>query len=177
MSHSQEISLSLDKYDDIFSDFDLRPYENRALSRDFVDEIRRASHDKDEGSIELIMFLPAKERDLSKEPVIVERLLNHFKRHLGLVMKERHSVLKRGIGMVVLGIIFMLIATLAVFEDPSQNHLLYLLVVFLEPAALFLLWEGMDQIIFNSKSVKPDLDFYSKMSKTGGRIRFESRND
>ena len=33
-----EISLLLDSYDDIFSDFDPRPYNQRALSQDFLAE-------------------------------------------------------------------------------------------------------------------------------------------
>lgn len=41
-----EISLVLDTYDDIFSDFDPRPYGERALSSDFLDEAKKAARDK-----------------------------------------------------------------------------------------------------------------------------------
>ena len=35
-----EVGLRLEKYDDIFSDFDVRPYSARALSVDFLEEIK-----------------------------------------------------------------------------------------------------------------------------------------
>ena len=48
-----EISLIIDTYDDIFSDFDPRPYSQRALSDDFLLEARKASKDKVSGTFEL----------------------------------------------------------------------------------------------------------------------------
>ncbi|NYT12918.1 MAG: hypothetical protein GKC01_00225, partial [Candidatus Methanofastidiosa archaeon] len=38
----KNISLILDSYDDLFSDFDPRPYSVRGLSDDFLIECRRA---------------------------------------------------------------------------------------------------------------------------------------
>jgi len=34
--------------------------------------------------------------------------------------------------------------------------------------------EGMDQIVFNSKEINPDLDFYRKMSDSHERTYFKS---
>ena len=169
-----EIVLRLNQYDDIFSDFDIRPYSSRALSEDFLDEIKRASRDKDEGGIELILHFPKKERNEPHELVIKERLTTHFKKHYHLLLKEKHRILKLGITMVILGILCMIAATFVVFKDPSKSLFLSFLVVFLEPAAWFLLWEGMNQIIFNSNTAKPDVEFYRKMSDSRGYIHFKS---
>ena len=89
-------------------------------------------------------------------------------------MAERQKVLKLGISMVMLGIIAMISATFILFKDPTENIFLSFMVVFLEPAAWFLLWEGMDQIIFNSKSIYSELDFYRKMSDTSSHVHFQS---
>lgn len=171
---SSEISLRLKKYDDIFSDFDMRPYSRRALSVDFMDEIRRAASDKDEGDIELILNVPEKDRDEGRELVVKERLAAHFKRHYYLLEGEKRHVMRLGLSMVVMGIISMIAATFIIFEDPTESMFLSFLVVFLEPAAWFLLWEGMDQIVFNSKNINPDLEFFRKMSNTHERTRFQS---
>ena len=98
-SETEEISIRLESFDDIFSDFDMRGFDKRALSVDFLDEIKRASLDKDESGIELALYAPEKERDESKEGTIKERLSAHFNRHYGLVLKERvaHGLL-RGCG-------------------------------------------------------------------------------
>ncbi|OGI95536.1 hypothetical protein A2917_03225 [Candidatus Nomurabacteria bacterium RIFCSPLOWO2_01_FULL_42_17] len=169
-----EIYLRLEHYSDIFSDFDIRPYSERALSIDFIDEIKRAASDKDGGGIELMLHIPEKQRDEAEEEIIKERLVAHFKRHYHLLAKEKQRVMKLGRSMVIMGIVFMVIATFVVFKDPSESLFLSFLVVFLEPAAWFLLWEGMDQIIFNSKNMNPDLNFYRKMSDTHKHIYFKS---
>jgi hypothetical protein len=132
---ASEIVLRLNQYSDIFSDFDIRPYSSRALSVDFLDEIKRASHDKEEGGIELILNFPKKERNEPHELVIKERLTTHFKKHYHLLVKEKHRILKLGITMVILGILCMVAATFVVFKDPSESLSLSFLVVFLEPAA------------------------------------------
>jgi len=173
-TETQGIYLRLEQYDDIFSDFDIRPYSKRSLSSDFLDEIKRAARDKDGEGIELILHIPEKERDEANEETIKERLAAHFKRHCELVSKEKRQVLGMGVGMVLLGIISMISATFILSEDPTNNLVLSFLIVFLEPAAWFLLWEGMDQIIFNSKNINPELDFYKKMVNSYGRVFFKS---
>ena len=165
----------LEKYTDIFSDFDIRPYSKRALSIDFLDEVRRTISDKtDEEGIEIILNMPEKERNESHETVIKERLAAHFGRQYKSLLKEKLRVLRLGGSMVIFGIISMILATLIIFKDPSKNLLLSFLVVFLEPAAWFLLWEGMDQIIFHSKKINPDLNFYKKMSDSRAHVHFKS---
>lgn len=174
VSETQEISLKLEHYDDIFSDFDMRPHAKRALSVDFLDEIKRASKDKTEDGIELMLHVPVGGRDEVLEATILERLAAHFARHFGLLSKEKNKVMGLGIGMVVLGIICMVMATLIIFKDPADDMVLSFLVVFLEPAAWFLLWEGMDQIIFHSKNINPELEFYRKMANSHGHVSFKA---
>ena len=72
------ISLILDSYDDIFSDFDPRPFAHRALSDDFLLEAKRAARDK-QGSLELRFLIPKNERKLDAETIIKGRLREHFK--------------------------------------------------------------------------------------------------
>ena len=43
---ADDIPLVLDSYDDIFSDFDPRPYSERAMSGDFLLECKKASAEK-----------------------------------------------------------------------------------------------------------------------------------
>jgi hypothetical protein len=57
MNHN-EIKLMLDTYDDIFSDFDPRPFSQRTLSEDFLEEARKASREKEMGNIEQINVTP-----------------------------------------------------------------------------------------------------------------------
>jgi hypothetical protein len=171
---TQEIYIRLEQYDDIFSDFDMRPHTKRALSVDFLEEIKRAVDGKEGEGIDLILHIPEKERDQTLEENIKARLAAHFTRHYELLHHKKRHVLEFGIAMVFLGIICMIAATFIIFRDPAENLLLSFLVVFLEPAAWFLLWEGMDQIIFHSKNINPDLLFYRKMKDSKDSIHFKA---
>lgn len=168
----QEISIRIEKYDDIFSDFDIRPYQKRSLSADFLEEIKRAALDKNDQKIEFTLHVPKEQRNESHEQAIKDRLLLHFKKHYKLQLAQKRAIIKRGIFMVFLGAMAAVGATLVVFNNIEKNLFASFLLVFLEPASWFLLWEGMDQIIFSSKETTPDLDFYKKMSSSHLRISF-----
>ena len=170
---TQEISLRLEHYDDIFSDFDMRPYSKRALSVDFIDEIRRASIDKDEEGMDLTLYVPAAGRSESQEATIKERLAGHFEKHYGLVLKDKRKTMGQGIFMVILGVISMILATFILSGSAEGDILKSFLVVFLEPAAWFLLWEGADQILFTSREINPELSFYGKMFASRENIHFK----
>jgi len=174
LSDTSEVSLKLDKYEDIFSDFDIRPFSGRALSVDFLDEIKRATRDKGDNGIELILNVAETKRSEFHETTIKERLASHFGRHYRLLLEEKRHITRLGVSMVTMGIACMIAATFVVFSDPSRNLLLSFLVVFLEPAAWFLLWEGMDLIIFHSKKINPELEFYRRMTESSGNIHFKS---
>ena len=118
--------------------------------------------------------MPAKELNQSHEATIRERLAQHFQKHYDKLGDEKRGVLRRGLLMVVFGIIFMVAATLIIFKDPHEDLLLSFLVVFLEPAAWFLLWEGMDQILFAAREVNSELSFYRKMAGNHHHIHFKS---
>ncbi len=170
----QEISLKLGHYDDIFSDFDMREYSKRALSVDFISEIRRASLDKSNDGIELILCVPESGRSARDEAVIGERLAGHFEKHYRLLLKDKRKTIGQGVLMIILGVISMVVATLILFGDQEKNLLKSFLVVFLEPAGWFLLWDGAEQILFSSRQINPELTFYRKMFASRGNIRFKS---
>ncbi|MCX6816158.1 MAG: hypothetical protein NT120_04890 [Candidatus Aenigmarchaeota archaeon] len=165
-----EISLWLDTYDDIFSDFDPRPYHQRALSIDFLDEAKRASRDKEAG-IELKLLIAKKKRNATNEILIKKRLREHFRKHHAYLHREKMGIIRKGIEYTVIGLLVMFLATLLTFEY-EKTLLTAFLIVIMEPAGWFLFWEGMNQAVFESKRINPDLEFYEKMIKC--RVEFVS---
>ena len=165
-----EISLILDDYDDIFSDFDPRPYSHRALSDDFLLEARRASYDKVIEYLELKFLLPAKERKLPLEKIIRKRLRDHFIHHYNIQLHEKFKILRKGFMFTFTGIIIMLVTTFILFKFQGSTLTLSFLIVLLEPAGWFSFWEGLNILFFETKNIYPELDFYQKMSKS--RISF-----
>ncbi len=167
------INLGLDEYDDIFSDFDARPYTQRMLSEDFLHELKRASLGQEDEGLVLNLSLPKDRRNPATEKVVRDRLKSHFRRrHLRLEEKHRKDTTV-GFLMVAVGIVCMLVATyLLTALQPTLWR--SFIVVLLEPAGWFTFWEGLSQLIFYSKDTKPDLVFYRKMSDA--KIGFVSIN-
>ncbi len=89
---ASEISIILDTYDDIFSDFDPRPYSERALSDDFLIEANKASRDKASGQIELIFLIPQKMRNIESENLIKSsNLKKNLKLKISFSRKKANS--------------------------------------------------------------------------------------
>ncbi len=158
-----EISIILNMYNDIFSSFDPRPYENRALSDDFLIEMKNASLDKASGAIELKLLMAKDKRDLQKETLIKRRLHDHFRKHYFIALDESKKIKRKAITMIVLGIVFMIGGVFASYlgEDKFISHLL---IIILEPSGWFTFWTGLDEIYYHGREQKPELDFYEKMS-------------
>jgi len=159
-----EISLWLDNYDDIFSDFDPRSYSERSVSIDFLDEIKRASRDKETGAIELRFLIPKNLRSAEKENQIKKRLHEHFKRHHNLLEQEKKKTVRKGLSIAGCGFASMF---LAVFVKSSLNQelLQIALSTLLEPAGWFMMFFGLDMAFGSSKEKQAELDFYHKMSQ------------
>jgi hypothetical protein len=159
-----KISLIIDTYDDIFSDFDPRPFSERALSDDFLLEAKKASYDKQD-EIELRFLVPASQRKLGEERLIKKRLREHFRKHHTTLHKEARNIIRWGIFFVVLGIILMFSAAFVLWKYSDKGLLTSFMVILLEPAGWFFFWEGMGQVVFEAKKKRSDLVFYEKMSR------------
>lgn len=169
--NSSEIPLWLDDYNDLFSDFDPRHYSYRALSQDFLEELKRASRDKPAKSVKLKLLVPRNLRDIKEENVIQRRLKEHFMKHFLRLKKENKKMMTEGTLFLLSGIAFMVLTTY-VLVLREKNFFLTLLSVFLEPGGWFLFWEGLYLMIFESRKKHPDLKFYKKMSKV--KVNFMS---
>ena len=161
-----EISLWLNNYSDIFSEFDPRPYSERALSDDFLNEIKKASRDKPTGTIKLRFLVPSKGRNSKTESMFKERLHKHFKKHNELLHKEKKKVLRQGWAFVIFGILFMFAAAFILFNYAQKNLIKEFLIVLLQPGGWFMFWEGLNLLIFEAKRINPELEFYDKMIKS-----------
>jgi len=166
-----EISLWIDHYDDIFSDFDPRPFAVRALSDDFLLEARKATVAHPDGRPELKFLIPMDKRDITLENIIKRRLKDHFNRHYILERKESRKILTRASIMIFLGVMMMVgAATLSFWKD--NIFMWHVLRIILEPGGWFTVWTGFDQIFYEFRENSPDLEFYKKMIEA--EITFDS---
>ena len=159
-----EISLWLDTYDDIFSDFDPRPYSERALSDDFLSEAKKASKEKTSGRIELRFIVPGEQRNNDLEVIIRKRLHEHFRKHAIQLEEGAKMLQRRGVITAASGFVLMMMASYISWKR-SDSFIYSMLMTVLEPSGWFITWFGLDQLFYTSNQRKPDLEFYRKMAK------------
>lgn len=157
------ISLRLNNYDDIFSNFDPRIYSEKALSSDFLEEAKRASRDKSSGELVLQFLVPQKIRNDGDENLIKRRLREHFRKHYLMLVKDVKRTKERGILMAFAGVLFLAIAAY-ISTLNLDGFLSHFILVVLEPAGWFTAWTGLDEMYYTVRQKRPDLDFYEKMS-------------
>lgn len=158
------ISLIINDYNDIFSSFDARPYSEKSISVDFIEECKRAARDKKEDGLELRILVPKMKRNLKEEWKIKKRLKDHFHHHDQIAEKEINSIKREGGLWFILGTIFiMTVSWLHTLE--LSGFFISLLSTMLEPAGWFSFWEGLAKIFIVAKEKSPEHEFYKKMSE------------
>lgn len=159
-----EVSIWLDTYDDIFSDFDPRPYSERSLSDDFLAESRKFAREKISGELELRLLIPKRLRDAGQEEIICRRLLGHFAKHHRQVEADIRAVRRKGTVMTVVGMTLLAVAAW-ISQQQSLQYGIHLLLVMFEPAGWFTVWTGLDNIFNIPAQKKNDLQFFLKLSQ------------
>ncbi|MDB5281465.1 MAG: hypothetical protein JWO06_540 [Bacteroidota bacterium] len=166
-----EISIWIDKYDDVFSDFDSRPFAERALSDDFLREVRKMASEKTGGEIELKFNILDDQRNVESEAVIINSLNKHFKNIATTLRSEQRQTLQKG--YMLLGAGFSLMIFLVYLTTiPTKGAYLNGIYLMLEPVGWFMTWTGLDNVFQNTRKNKSALDFNSRMAFAA--IKFSS---
>jgi len=155
-----EINILLKSYNDIFSAFDPGDYSARTLSDDFISQVKNFFKSKTGNKMSLKLVLTDSERNKQDEAVIATRLQSYFKEVYFQVANEEMKLKRKGIILTVLGIFLMLSASYLSFMQPEKYHVHFLIVLF-EPAGWFLLWAGLDYLVYQLKIIKSEISFFT----------------
>lgn len=157
-----ELSVWLDDYDDIFSDFDSRPLAERSLSDDFLVEMRKMVREKPEGIVELKLLIPVAKRKKEVEAMVIKNLHTHFRHSADTIKKEITKTRRQSIALTLLGFLLM-ITTAYIVSLANNSFFMKALQIVLEPSGWFMVWTGLDNIFYNRRRRKPNLVFFLKM--------------
>lgn len=161
-----EINLWIDKYADVYSEFDTRPFTERALSDDFIQEIRKMTAQQPSNHIRLKFNVLEDAQDEAAEEAIIQSLNRHFSKMAEELRQERRHILKRGYTMLGGGsllILFLFFLTTV----PQIHELKYIegMILMAEPMGWFMTWTGLDLVFQNTRNSKATLEFNAKMAK------------
>ncbi len=164
-SENVEIKIWLDSYNEMFSDFDPRPYAKRTVSDDFIIQVRKVVKDRYRENMTLQLLLPEGARNEQDEQVISKRIHTYCNLIKEQLLEEKGKVMRTGFILTVSGILLMLIASYVSFLK-SESFYTHVLLILFEPAGWFMLWVGLDKIVYYSGSKRKELDFYTHMART-----------
>lgn len=159
------VKLWLDSYDDLFSDFDPRPYSKRTLSDDFISQAKKVTREESGKEFTLQLLLPEAVRNERDEEMIAQRLPLYFQRNYDLLAGEQRKTRWKAIKLIVFGIVLMVIGGYISYQG-SENFTVHLLLIIFEPAGWFLFWSGLDILLELSGKINKDLHFFFDMART-----------
>ncbi len=161
------LSIVIDSYDFLFSDFDPRMYNERLLSTDFLEELRRrVQRISNSTQFQLRILVPMNRKDDAVEVLISERIQKYFQYKF---KKKRLEVIKFRIyaaTWIVLGLLAILLATIANITLRDKIGEYYSIIDnIINPASWFIIWSGLDLFFIKShgEDFLKDLNFFSKM--------------
>ncbi len=161
----RDISIVLDTYDDIFSDFDPRPYSQRALSDDFLKEIRARYRENKAGGVEVHFILPERMRDQKTEAVVRRRLREYFAFEAKSLGETLNGIRRKGIAYTFIGAVFLAaqIGLAALFKlSTSQSDLLSILLV---PAGWYGMFAGIEKLIETPFDISSSIKIANKFER------------
>lgn len=168
----REIAVVIDSWDDIFSDFDPRPLNERTLSGDFMDELKKRYLETPRGNMQIIIYAPVALKDEKSEQMVVRRLKTHFKYVAIDVRREMTQMRWRGVVFLCVGfsaLAFLTVATYLKFMSPVAFSVVEIPLM---PLGWFGMWEGFSKLLDTMPRQAEKEDLYDKLSKARYDFRY-----
>ena len=175
----KDIAVAIDTWDDVFSDFDPRPLNERTVSGDFVEELKKRYRETQRGSFVITIYAPIALKDSNSERMVTQRLKKHF-RYVFLIKKK--DIIQRrirGVVFLLVGISSLTFLTLVTYFKFLSSLNIELIGIVLMPLGWFGFWEGLSKLVDTSPAFIRDERLFEKLSKASYRFKYieESRNE
>lgn len=158
------IHMGLDSYDDIFSDFDPSPYQERLLSEDFILEAKRRYAETKKGGLELRFSLPGKLRSQKTESLIKRRLKQYFQ----MKVKDSEDEIRRSRarGAIYFAAGFVVLLTVAFVPGvEALKGAAHFIEILLVPIGWFGMFDGVELLIESPRKFEKEINFNRKLSE------------
>ena len=156
--------MSIDSYDDLFSDFDPRSFKERQLSEDFLAELRRFFFDKNPESLDVVFLIPRRMRSNATEAIIKRRLHIYFQKKNREVAASVKNIRARNLTKVAVSVMLM-VCTGYLATKAGQIVWMNIVKVIVEPASWFLFWTSLEQLLGSRRSVERELNYFKRLSE------------
>ena len=159
------ISIAIDTYDDIFSDFDPRDILDRDLSEDFINELGHRHRQSPKGKYDVVLVAPKAIEDPAAEKKIISRLNRYFHQKYLRYKKTIDDLRVRGGIYVVFGMMLLAALTFLAYYQKLDKLTLELVGIIFMPLGWFGIWEGFSKMIDIPFKLNNDTQVYKRLSK------------
>ena len=173
----KEIAIVIDTWDDVFSDFDPRPLNQRTVSGDFVEELKKRYRETQRGSLKITIYAPHSLQSPESERMVRQRLKKHFHYFFLLKKKDLFRWLLRGWVFITIGVSSLTFLTLATYYKFLSQITIDIIGVILMPLGWFGFWEGLSKLIDTSPAFINEEKFFEKLSKASYKFKYITESD
>ncbi|MFC1667708.1 hypothetical protein ACFL0P_07640 [Candidatus Omnitrophota bacterium] len=167
----KEASIAIDTWDDIFSDFDPRPLNVRALSEDFIAELKKRYRETRKGNFLITIYAPISLRNSESEKTVIQRLKKYFKHRAMQRQKDIGRIRRRGVIFAIMGICSLGFLTISTYFQFFKELTIDILSIIFMPLGWFGIWEGFSKIVDTSPVVIQEEILFNKLSKASYQFK------
>ena len=161
----KEIAIVIDSWDDIFSDFDPRPLNERTVSGDFIEELKKRYKETRKGNFIIKICAPVSLKEEESERKVVQRLKKEFRFRQLRRKKSLIRIRIRGIIFVLIGVSSLTFLSLATYFKFLSQLRIEMLNIVLMPLGWFGFWEGLSKLIDTSPAPAQEAVLFEKLAK------------
>ena len=165
------VIVALDVYDDIFSDFDTRPYSERGLSEDFLKELSSRTLETPRGELEVLLVMPRALRNEKDESVMKNRLRKHFSQELKRLLANREEKRRHGFVYFAIGAGLLVLEVYLIEQSQNVSPVVFALSQAIAlPAGWFFAYTGLEKILQPYGEDVEKFEFIRNMHAAGYRF-------
>ncbi|WP_373899245.1 hypothetical protein ACER0A_002385 [Haloimpatiens sp. FM7315] len=168
------IEISLDKYTDVFNDWDHASFKKRDMDPDLVLFIENCSEDIPlKYGIDICFYLPKEIQDKSREKIITTGFKTYYNFYTHMENKFLKESYKKFLSYIVISFAFLALSYL--MANLARNELVYItLAQGVNIGGWVFLWEAISFFFFKKRKIVNDVKTYKRL--TGASIYFKYDN-
>ncbi len=159
-----KILVAINKYEDIYSDWDPSPFKKRDIEEDFIEYILDSALDIPMNEKFVIVFRVKESiRDEKKEAQLVKALNNHFNYSLKKSQRAYFMEQKESLRYFIIGIILAVLAYSEIFSNVSIWTKVFEEGIIIGTWVFF--WEAFYNLFIDSRSIKQEQKLLKRFLK------------
>ncbi len=167
------IEIALDKYGDIFNEWDHASYRKRDMDPELAYFLEDSSAEIPlRYGIDLVFYLPHQEMDKRKEGLVISVVRNYYRFYTNVERRTLGRTFRRMLNYFLLAL--ALLTCTYIFSYWPQTFFLALLSEGLSMGSWFCMWEAISFLLFERNEITTKIKTYDRLSRANICFRYDT---